>query len=63
MRLPLIPPAALTAEQRPLYDDMKAGIASNFNAFRTIAQGGPEDGALLGPWNAWLHEPAIGGAI
>ena len=31
MRLPLIAPADLTLEQRPLYDDMRKGIASNFN--------------------------------
>jgi hypothetical protein len=59
MRLPLIPPDQLSAEQRPLYEDMKAGIESNFNAFKTAS----EDGALIGPWNAWLHEPQIGGAI
>lgn len=59
MRLPLIAPAALTPEQRPLYDDMRQGIASHFNAF--VAQRG--DGAPMGPWNAWLHEPLIGKAI
>jgi len=59
MRLPLIQPADLTPEQQPLYADMKAGIASNFNAFQTITP----DGALIGPWNAWLHEPVIGKAI
>jgi 4-carboxymuconolactone decarboxylase len=59
VRLPLIPPDQLTAAQKPLYEDMKAGIASNFNAFKTIAP----DGALLGPWNPWLQEPRIGGAI
>jgi 4-carboxymuconolactone decarboxylase len=59
MRLPLIPPAQLTPEQKPLYADMKAGIASNFSAFRTIT----EDGSLIGPWNAWLHEPVIGRAV
>lgn len=59
MRLPLIPPDQLSPEQQPLYEDMKAGIASNFNAFRTVS----EDGALMGPWNPWLHEPAIGGAV
>lgn len=58
-RLPLLPPEALTPEQRSLYDDMKAGIASDFSAFRTM----DESGALLGPWNPWLHEPRIGGAI
>src|SRR5579864_9776093 len=59
MRLPLIAPADLTAEQKPLYDDMRRGIASNFNAFKVER----EDGALMGPWNPWLHEPAIGRAI
>jgi len=59
MRLPLIAPADLTPEQRPLYDDMRKGIASNFNAFKVER----EDGALMGPWNPWLHEPAIGQAI
>jgi alkylhydroperoxidase family enzyme len=59
MRLPLIPPADLTPEQKPLYDDMRKGIAGNFNTFQTVR----EDGALLGPWNPWLHEPRIGKAI
>jgi len=59
MRLPLITPADLTPEQKPLYDDMKRGIASNFNAFKVQR----EDGALMGPWNPWLHEPLIGKAI
>ena len=64
MRLPLIPPDKLSAAQKPLYDDMKKGIASSFNLFRTIApEGGADAGALLGPWNPWLHEPRIGGAI
>jgi len=59
MRLPLITPADLTPEQRLLYDAMRKGIASSFNAFRVER----EDGALMGPWNPWLHEPAIGKAI
>ena len=59
MRLPLIPPAELTSEQKSLYDDMRAGIASNFNDFKVER----EDGALMGPWNSWLHEPRIGKAI
>jgi 4-carboxymuconolactone decarboxylase len=59
MRLPLIPPADLTPEQKSLYDAMRKGIASNFNAFKVER----EDGALMGPWNPWLHEPAIGKAI
>jgi 4-carboxymuconolactone decarboxylase len=59
MRLPPIAPADLTPEQKSLYDDMRAGIASNFNAFKVER----EDGALMGPWNPWLHEPVIGKAI
>jgi 4-carboxymuconolactone decarboxylase len=59
MRLPLIAPADLTPRQKSLYDDMRKGIAGNFNAFKVER----EDGALMGPWNAWLHEPAIGKAI
>jgi hypothetical protein len=64
MRLPLIAPADLTDDQKPLYADMKKGIGSDFNAFITIApEGTTEAGALMGPWNPWLHEPRIGGAI
>jgi hypothetical protein len=59
MRLPLIAPSDLATEQKPLYDAMRKGIASNFNAFKVER----EDGALMGPWNPWLHEPAIGKAI
>ena len=59
MRLPLIAPADLTPEQRPLYENMKAGIEKNFQGFKTIA----ENGSLLGPWNPWLHEPKFGKPI
>jgi alkylhydroperoxidase family enzyme len=59
MRLPLIAPADLTPEQKPLYEDMREGIAGHFNAFKVER----EDGALMGPWNPWLHEPVIGKAI
>ncbi|MEC5218842.1 4-carboxymuconolactone decarboxylase [Actimicrobium sp. GrIS 1.19] len=59
MRLPLIAPADLTPEQSILYQDMRKGIAGNFNTFKVER----EDGALMGPWNPWLHEPAIGKAI
>ena len=47
MRLPLIEPADLSPEQRPIYEDMRAGIEKNFQGFSTIAT----DGALMGPWN------------
>ena len=56
MRLPLIPPAELSPEQKALYDEMREGIASNFNASKVER----EDGALMGPSNPWLHEPAKG---
>ncbi len=56
MRLPIIPPAELNAEQKPLYDDMRDGIARNFQGFINIR----DDGALLGPWNPWIHEPTFG---
>ena len=59
MRLPLISPKDLTPEQKSLYDNMRKGIHTNFNAFKVER----EDGALMGPWNPWLHEPGIGKAI
>jgi alkylhydroperoxidase family enzyme len=59
MRLPLIDPKDLTPAQKPLYDDMRRGIAGNFNTFKAVR----DDGALMGPWNPWLHEPGIGKAI
>jgi 4-carboxymuconolactone decarboxylase len=59
MRLPLIAPADLTPEQRPVYDDMRSGIEANFKGFASIA----DNGALMGPWNPWLHEPKFGKPI
>jgi len=59
MRLPLIPPERLDAPQQPLHADMTAGIESHFKGFVTIAP----DGALMGPWNPWIHWPKIGGPI
>jgi hypothetical protein len=56
MRLPIIPPANLNSEQKPLYDDMREGIAGNFQGFINVR----DDGALLGPWNPWIHEPQFG---
>jgi 4-carboxymuconolactone decarboxylase len=58
MRLPLLSPGELTPEQQSLYQAMRAGIAKGFNAFKVVR----EDGALMGPWNPYLHEPAIGKA-
>jgi hypothetical protein len=49
MRLPTIPPSDLNAEQQPLYEDMRLGIAASFQGFVNVRG----DGALLGPWNPW----------
>jgi hypothetical protein len=59
MRLPLIAQADLTPEQRPVYDDMRAGIEKNFQGFKTIA----DNGALEGPWNPWLQFAKFGKPI
>ena len=59
MRLPLLSPAELTAEQRGLYEDMRAGIAANFKGIATVS----DDGALMGPFNPWLREPRFGRPI
>jgi alkylhydroperoxidase family enzyme len=56
MRLPLIAPSDLTTEQRPLYEDMRKGIETNFKGFKTI----DGDGALIGPWNPWLRFAKFG---
>ncbi len=56
MRLPPLPPADLTPEQQVLYQDMRSGMAGGFQAFKIVR----EDGALMGPWNPYLHEPTIG---
>ena len=58
MRLPLIPPDGLTPDQRALYDRNLRQISKGFTAFKTQR----EDGALLGPWGVFLHEPAVGQA-
>ncbi|MGP8121363.1 MAG: carboxymuconolactone decarboxylase family protein [Xanthobacteraceae bacterium] len=59
MRLPLLDPSDLSPAQRPLYDDMRTGIETNFKGFTAIAQ----SGALIGPWNPWLHAAKFGGPV
>lgn len=59
MRLPLLPPAQLSAAQKPLYEDMSQGIKANFNTFKVI----DEAGALMGPWNPWLRFPKFGAPV
>ena len=59
VRLPPIAPAELTADQRPFYDEMQAGIAVSYHGVQTADQ----HGALVGPFNPWLYQPDIGRAI
>jgi hypothetical protein len=59
MRLPLVPKTALTAEQRPLYEDMREGIEANFKGFVAINGAGQ----LIGPWNPWLQYSKFGGPV
>ena len=58
MRLSHIPPDQLDDKQCALYERNRRQIAEGFTAFRTIR----EDGALLGPWAVFLHEPSVGQA-
>jgi 4-carboxymuconolactone decarboxylase len=59
MRLPLLSPSNLNAEQRLLYEDMRKGIETNFKGFTAI----DKTGALIGPWNPWLRFPKFGGPV
>jgi 4-carboxymuconolactone decarboxylase len=56
MRLPLLPPASLSPDQQDLYDDMVAVVEKNFGEL--VAR--RNDGALIGPFNTWLHFPQFG---
>jgi 4-carboxymuconolactone decarboxylase len=56
MRLPLLVPTNLSGEQKTLYVTMHEEIKGHFSGFVTER----EDGALEGPWNAWLHFPDVG---
>ncbi len=59
MRVEPIPSNQLTDAQRPLFESMQAGVSAKYSTFVTTRT----DGALLGPWNAWLHDPEIGSGI
>ena len=59
MRVQPIAPDDLTHEQRALYDDMHAGITTNFKGFTSM----DPRGAMLGPFNPWVHQPVWGGPI
>ncbi|KUN75198.1 hypothetical protein [Streptomyces griseoruber] len=56
MRLPLIPPAELTAEQLPLYEAFEKMIqAEEYQGFEVR----DPDGAFVGPWGVMLHFPDL----
>jgi 4-carboxymuconolactone decarboxylase len=59
MRLKSVKPADLSADQKPLYADMKKGIETSFKGFNAIA----DDGTLIGPWNPWIRFPNLGGPV
>ena len=56
MRLPLLPPETLSAEQKNLYDDMVGCDQEKLGEL--VAH--RKDGALIGPFNGWLHFPQFG---
>src|ERR1700760_360807 len=55
-RLPPLPPTGLNTVQQALYTDMRTVIDSSFGEL--VAQ--RSDGALIGPFNGWLHFPQFG---
>ncbi|OAP57098.1 hypothetical protein AYL99_09211 [Fonsecaea erecta] len=62
MRLQPIPPEQLAPAQRELYDDVVSNIVKTLDDKQSFITR-DERGALLGPWNAWVHEPVVGGAM
>jgi 4-carboxymuconolactone decarboxylase len=58
MRLRPLPPAGLNTEQQRLYRDIAAVVDSSFGELVTRRS----DGALIGPFNGWLHFPQFGSA-
>lgn len=57
MRLPLLSPKELSAAQHLLYRDMLGVIDTSFGDLASSRS----DGALIGPFNGWLHYPRFGG--
>ena len=58
MRLPVIAPADVSDEQKPLFDKLHASIERYLYDFDTHKP----DGTLIGPFNALLHFPKLGDA-
>lgn len=57
LRLPPIPPSAMSTEQRALHDEMVDAIGKHLQGFVSDRQ----DGALVGPFPPMLAFPAWGG--
>jgi 4-carboxymuconolactone decarboxylase len=57
-RLPLLTPAGLDEEQREVYDAIASGPRAR-GPFRLV----DDQGRLLGPFNAMVHAPAVGGPL
>ena len=58
-RLPLLPPASLGPEARALYDRLAGGRLGSASPFTSRT----EAGELIGPFNALLYAPTIGGGF
>jgi 4-carboxymuconolactone decarboxylase len=58
MRLPVIDPNKLSANQKPLFDELHGSIERYLEGFVTHRP----DGTLIGPFNALLHFPNLGQA-
>lgn len=59
MRLPPIAPDALRADQRPLFEQIKAQTDAHMHGFIKARK----DGALVGPFNPMIHFPQFGKAV
>lgn len=53
-------PSDLTVEQRALYEILTGGERSSLPGGQRLVD---EDGVLTGPFNAMLHNPAVGGPL
>lgn len=59
-RIRPMPPADLDAEQRALYDAITGGPRASGPQHFALTS---DDGALRGPFDAFLLSPAVGGAL
>lgn len=58
MRLPLLKPEELNAQQKAVYDSIREVTDAAFTNFQFMKK----DGELVGPFNPMLHFPEFGGA-